>query len=74
MPCCLFHERFDNISTGMLDGIHVEIHDGCKNLMQEPEREAYRVIKTNHNAQVYPILKEMIAHRPFTPGSHKNVL
>jgi hypothetical protein len=57
----LFHDIFDNISTGMLDGIHVEIHDGSKNLMQPPEREAYRVTKTN-------------AHRPFTPGSHKNVL
>jgi hypothetical protein len=73
-PCCLFHELFDNISTGMLDGIHVDTQDGYKNLMQEPEREAYRVIKTNLNAQGYPILKEMIAQRPFTPGSHINVL
>jgi hypothetical protein len=32
------------------------------------------VIKTNLNAQVYHILKEIIAHRRFTPGNHINVL
>ena len=58
----------------MLDGIHVDTQDGCKNLMQEPERKAYRVIMTNLNAQVYHILKEMIAHWPFTPGSHIKLL
>jgi hypothetical protein len=69
----LFHEIFDNISTGMLDGIHVDTQDGRKNLMQEPERKTCRVIKPNLNAQVHHILKEMIAHRPFTPGNHMNV-
>ena len=73
-PCALVHERFDNISIGMLDGIHGNTQDGCENLMQAPEREAYPVIKTNPNAQVYHILKEMPAHRRFTPGSHINVL
>lgn len=58
----------------MLDGIQVDTPDQCENLMQAPEREAYPVIKTNPNAQVYPILKEMIAHWPFTPGNHINVL
>jgi hypothetical protein len=58
----------------MLDGIDFDSPDGCKHMMQELKRKACRVIKTNPNAQVYPILKEMIAHRPFTPGSHKNVL
>lgn len=41
--------------------------------MQEPETKAYRVVKTNLNAQVYDILKEMIADRRFTPGSYINV-
>jgi hypothetical protein len=58
----------------MLDEIHVDTQDGCKNLMQEPERQAYRVIKTHLDAQVYHIPKEMIAHRPFTLGNHINVL
>jgi DNA-binding GntR family transcriptional regulator len=41
--------------------------------MPPPEKKAYRVVKTNLNAQVYDILKEMIADRRFTPGSYMNV-
>lgn len=41
--------------------------------MQEPEVKPYRVIKTNLNAQVYDVLKEMIADQRFTPGSSINV-
>jgi len=35
--------------------------------------KVYRVVKTNLNAQVYDILKEMIADKRFTPGSSLNV-
>lgn len=35
--------------------------------------KVYRVVRTNLNAQVYDILKEMIADRRFTPGSSLNV-
>jgi DNA-binding GntR family transcriptional regulator len=41
--------------------------------MPKPETKVYRVVKTNLNAQVYDILKEMIADRRFTPGSSLNV-
>jgi DNA-binding GntR family transcriptional regulator len=35
--------------------------------------KVYRVVKTNLNAQVYDILKEMIADKRFIPGSSLNV-
>jgi DNA-binding GntR family transcriptional regulator len=35
--------------------------------------KVYRVVRTNLNAQVYDILKEMIADRRFMPGSSLNV-
>ena len=35
--------------------------------------KVYRVVRTNLNAQVYDILKEMIADQRFTPGSSLNV-
>jgi DNA-binding GntR family transcriptional regulator len=41
--------------------------------MQEPEVKPYKVVKTNLNAQVYDVLKEMIADQRFTPGSCINV-
>ena len=41
--------------------------------MQEPEVKPYKVVRTNLNAQVYDVLKEMIADRRFTPGSYINV-
>lgn len=37
------------------------------------KKKTYRVVKTNLNAQVYDILKEMIADRRFIPGSSLNV-
>ncbi len=37
------------------------------------ETKAYRVVRSNLNAQVYDILKEMIADRRFEPGSYINV-
>jgi DNA-binding GntR family transcriptional regulator len=41
--------------------------------MPEFEANVYRVVKTNLNAQVYDVLKEMIADQRFTPGSYINV-
>jgi len=41
--------------------------------MQELEAKPYKVVRTNLNAQVYDVLKEMIADRRFTPGSYINV-
>jgi DNA-binding GntR family transcriptional regulator len=41
--------------------------------MQELEANPYKVVKINLNAQVYDVLKEMIADRRFTPGSYINV-
>src|SRR4030042_4284638 len=37
------------------------------------ETKAYRVVRSNLNAQVYEILKERIADRRFEPGSYINV-
>jgi DNA-binding GntR family transcriptional regulator len=37
------------------------------------ETKAYRVVRSNLNAQVFDILKEMIADRRFEPGSYINV-
>ena len=41
--------------------------------MQELEAKPYKVVRTNLNAQVYDVLKEMIADQRFTPGSYINV-
>jgi DNA-binding GntR family transcriptional regulator len=41
--------------------------------MQELETKPYEVVKSNLNAQIYNILKEMIADRRFIPGSYINV-
>jgi DNA-binding GntR family transcriptional regulator len=41
--------------------------------MPETEAKEYRVVRSNLNAQVYDILKEMIADRRFEPGSYINV-
>ena len=41
--------------------------------MRELEANPYKVVKINLNAQVYDVLKEMIADRRFTPGSYINV-
>jgi len=41
--------------------------------MQEPKVKPYKVVRTNLNAQVYDVLKEMIADQRFTPGSYINV-
>ena len=41
--------------------------------MAETKTKVYRVVRTNLNAQVYDILKEMIADQRFTPGSSLNV-
>jgi DNA-binding GntR family transcriptional regulator len=41
--------------------------------MTENEAKEYRVVRSNLNAQVYDILKEMIADRRFEPGSYINV-
>jgi len=41
--------------------------------MPKAKTKVYRVIRTNLNAQVYDILKEMIADQRFTPGSSLNV-
>jgi len=41
--------------------------------MPETETKEYRVVRSNLNAQIYDILKEMIADRRFEPGSYINV-
>lgn len=41
--------------------------------MPETANKDYRLVKTNLNAQVYDILKEMIADQRFNPGSYINV-
>ncbi len=41
--------------------------------MPETVNKDYRLVKTNLNAQVYDILKEMIADQRFNPGSYINV-
>ncbi len=41
--------------------------------MPETANKEYRLVKTNLNAQVYDILKEMIADQRFNPGSYINV-
>ncbi len=41
--------------------------------MPETGAKAYRIVRSNLNAQVYDILKEMIADRRFAPGSYINV-
>lgn len=41
--------------------------------MPEAANKEYRLVKTNLNAQVYDILKEMIADQRFNPGSYINV-
>ena len=41
--------------------------------MPRAKPKVYRVVRTNLNAQVYDILKEMIADQRFTPGSSLNV-
>ena len=41
--------------------------------MPRAKAKIYRVVRTNLNAQVYDILKEMIADRRFAPGSSLNV-
>jgi DNA-binding GntR family transcriptional regulator len=41
--------------------------------MSNPETKEYHVVRSNLNAQVYDILKEMIADRRFEPGSYINV-
>jgi len=41
--------------------------------MPRAKTKVYRVVRTNLNAQVYDILKEMIADRRFAPGSSLNV-
>jgi DNA-binding GntR family transcriptional regulator len=41
--------------------------------MPKRKTKSYRVVRTNLNAQVYEILKEMIADRRFAPGSALNV-
>jgi DNA-binding GntR family transcriptional regulator len=41
--------------------------------MPEAAEKPYKVVRTNLNAQVYGILKEMIADRRFAPGSYINV-
>lgn len=41
--------------------------------MPKAKTKVYRVVRTNLNAQVYDILKEMIADQRFTPGSSLNV-
>ena len=41
--------------------------------MPRAKTKVYRVVRTNLNAQVYDILKEMIADQRFTPGSSLNV-
>jgi len=41
--------------------------------MPRAKQKVYRVVRTNLNAQVYDILKEMIADQRFTPGSSLNV-
>ena len=41
--------------------------------MNETEPKEYRVVRSNLNAQVFDILKEMIADQRFEPGSYINV-
>ena len=41
--------------------------------MPRAKTKVYRVVRTNLNAQVYDILKDMIADQRFTPGSSLNV-
>lgn len=41
--------------------------------MPKQKNKTYRVVKTNLNAQIYDILKDMIADRRFEPGSYLNV-
>ena len=41
--------------------------------MPRAKTKVYRVVRANLNAQVYDILKEMIADQRFTPGSSLNV-
>ena len=41
--------------------------------MPRAKTKVYRVVRTNLNAQVYDILKEMIADQRFAPGSSLNV-
>jgi DNA-binding GntR family transcriptional regulator len=41
--------------------------------MSKQINKTYRVVKTNLNAQIYDILKDMIADRRFEPGSYLNV-
>ena len=41
--------------------------------MLGPAEKPYKVVRTNLNAQVYDILKEMIADQRFAPGSYINV-
>ena len=41
--------------------------------MRAVPEKPYKVIRTNLNAQVYDILKEMIADQRFAPGSYINV-
>jgi len=41
--------------------------------MPETANKEYRLVKINLNAQVYDILKEMIADQRFNPGSYINV-
>ena len=41
--------------------------------MSRAKTKVYRVVRTNLNAQVYDILKDMIADQRFTPGSSLNV-
>ncbi len=53
--------------TGFFTACHQRI------AMPETETKEYRVIRSNLNAQVYDILKEMIADRRFEPGSYINV-
>jgi DNA-binding GntR family transcriptional regulator len=41
--------------------------------MPDPSAKPYKVVRNNLNAQVYDILKEMIADQRFAPGSYINV-
>jgi len=41
--------------------------------MPTQKTKTYRIVKTNLNAQIYDILKDMIADRRFAPGSYLNV-
>jgi DNA-binding GntR family transcriptional regulator len=41
--------------------------------MPRAKTKVYQVVRTNLNAQIYDILKEMIADRRFMPGSSLNV-